>query len=163
MSTQTVPSPELFFETATAFQRTAALKAAVEEALLGRGSLVLVVGEPGMGKTRLVEEAAVYARLRSAQVLIGHCYETGSSLPYLPFVEILESGLAQAAISGRWPPTARIRAGTVGRMTSVVCLRVFGSAGTGRRTRAPVQRRGEGGGPLARLALTPRPGSSIVW
>jgi tetratricopeptide (TPR) repeat protein len=72
----------------------AALKAAVEAAVEGRGSLVLVAGEPGMGKTRLVEEAGVYARLRGAQVLVGHCYETESALPYLPFVEAIRSYVA---------------------------------------------------------------------
>jgi eukaryotic-like serine/threonine-protein kinase len=70
------------------------LKAAVERALEGRGSLVLVAGEPGMGKTRLVEEAAVYARLRGTQVLKGHCYETESTRPYLPFVDAIRSYVA---------------------------------------------------------------------
>ncbi len=65
------------------------LKAAVEAALGGRGSLVLVGGEPGIGKTRLVEEAGVYARLRGAQVLVGRCFEAEAALPYLPFVEAM--------------------------------------------------------------------------
>ncbi|HKN48850.1 MAG TPA: serine/threonine-protein kinase, partial [Actinomycetota bacterium] len=69
----------------------ASLKAAVESSVGGRGSLVLVVGEAGMGKSRLVEEATVYARLRGAQVLIGHCYETEAARPYLPFVEAIRS------------------------------------------------------------------------
>src|SRR3990170_3966667 len=49
------------------------LKDRLEEALSGRGSLVMVVGEPGIGKTRLSEELAVYARLRGSQVLTGQC------------------------------------------------------------------------------------------
>ena len=69
----------------------AALKAAVESSVRGRGSLVLVAGEAGMGKSRLVEEATVYARLRGAQVLFGHCYETEAARPYLPFVEAIRS------------------------------------------------------------------------
>ncbi len=72
----------------------ASLKAAVEGALGGHGSLVLVVGETGMGKSRLIEEATVYARLRGAQVLVGHCYETKSARSYLPFVEALRSYVA---------------------------------------------------------------------
>ncbi len=72
-------------------EELACLKAAVEETLQLRGRLVLVVGEPGMGKTRLAEEAAVYARLRDFQILVGHCYETESSLPYRPFVEAIRS------------------------------------------------------------------------
>ena len=69
----------------------ASLKAAVESSVRGRGSLVLVAGEAGMGKSRLVEEATVYARLRGAQVLFGHCYETEAARPYLPFVEAIRS------------------------------------------------------------------------
>jgi len=64
-----------------------ALKDALEHALSGKGSLAMLVGEPGIGKTRLAEEFGVYAALRGAQVLTGHCYEGEASLPYRPFVE----------------------------------------------------------------------------
>jgi class 3 adenylate cyclase len=63
------------------------LKEALDNALSGKGSLAMLVGEPGIGKTRLAEEFGVYAGLRGAQVLTGHCYEGESSLPYRPFVE----------------------------------------------------------------------------
>ncbi len=63
------------------------LKAALENALSGRGSLVMMVGEPGIGKTRLAEEFGVYASLRGAQVLTGRAYEGEVALPYRPFVE----------------------------------------------------------------------------
>ena len=63
------------------------LKTALDEALSGRGSLRMLVGEPGIGKTRLAEEFAVHAGMRGAQVLSGACYEGESSIPYLPFVE----------------------------------------------------------------------------
>ncbi|MDP9236076.1 MAG: protein kinase [Chloroflexota bacterium] len=65
------------------------LKEALEEMLSGRGSLAMVVGEPGIGKTRLAEEFGVYAALRGARVLAGHCYEGESSIPYRPLVEAL--------------------------------------------------------------------------
>jgi predicted ATPase len=65
------------------------LKDALENALSGKGSLAMLVGEPGIGKTRLAEEFGVYAGLRGAQVLTGHCYEGEASLPYRPFVEAL--------------------------------------------------------------------------
>src|SRR5262249_59271236 len=45
------------------------LRAALEEALSGHGRLMLLVGEPGIGKTRTAEELVTYARLRQAQVL----------------------------------------------------------------------------------------------
>jgi predicted ATPase/class 3 adenylate cyclase len=70
------------------------LKRAVEGALSGRGSLVMVSGEPGIGKTRLAEEASVYARLGGAQVLVGHSYEAESSVSYMPFIEAIRTYVA---------------------------------------------------------------------
>ncbi len=63
------------------------LKEALEDAIAGRGSLAMLVGEPGIGKTRLAEEFAVYARLRGAQVLSGRSYEGAVEAAYSPFVE----------------------------------------------------------------------------
>ncbi|MFQ5472517.1 MAG: protein kinase, partial [Dehalococcoidia bacterium] len=51
------------------------LKAAFEDTLSGRSRLMMVVGEPGIGKTRLAQEFAIYAELRGARVLWGRCYE----------------------------------------------------------------------------------------
>jgi predicted ATPase len=65
------------------------LKDTLEDALSGKGSMVMLVGEPGIGKSRLAEEFGVYARLRGAQVLVGRGYEGDSSLPYTPFIEAL--------------------------------------------------------------------------
>jgi predicted ATPase/class 3 adenylate cyclase len=70
------------------------LKRAVEGALSGRGGLVMVSGEPGIGKTRLAEEACVYARLGGAQVLVGHSYETESAVSYTPFIEAIQAYVA---------------------------------------------------------------------
>jgi predicted ATPase len=55
----------------------------------GRRHVALVSGEPGAGKTRLANEAVVFARLNGAVVLQGGCYEYEASSPYLPFVEAL--------------------------------------------------------------------------
>ncbi len=63
------------------------LKGALDGALSGKGALIFVAGEPGIGKTRLAEEFGVYAGLRGAQVLSGRGYEGESSLPYTPFIE----------------------------------------------------------------------------
>jgi class 3 adenylate cyclase len=68
-------------------EELAEVKAAFDAALGGRGGLVMVVGEPGIGKTRLVEELGAYATMRGAQVCWGHSYEGEVGLPYLPFVE----------------------------------------------------------------------------
>ena len=67
------------------------LKGALEDVLGGRGRLVTLVGEPGIGKTRTSEEVATYAGLRGAQVLSGRCYEGGGAPPYWPWVQAIRS------------------------------------------------------------------------
>ncbi|MBI3325755.1 MAG: ATP-binding protein, partial [Nitrospinae bacterium] len=42
------------------------LRAGLEDALAGRGRLIMLVGEPGIGKTRTANELATYAQLRGA-------------------------------------------------------------------------------------------------
>ena len=70
-------------------EEMAALRTAIDASLGGQASLVMVAGEPGIGKTRLAEEAGVYARLRGAQVLVGRCYEGEAPSPYSSFVEAI--------------------------------------------------------------------------
>jgi hypothetical protein len=68
------------------------LQSSFDAAASGQGSLTMVVGEPGIGKTALCEQLATYVALRGGQALVGHCYEEGSlSLPYLAFVEALRA------------------------------------------------------------------------
>jgi tetratricopeptide (TPR) repeat protein len=68
------------------------LQSAYDAALSGQGSLAMVVGEPGIGKTSLCEQLATYVTVRGGRALVGHCYEEGSlSLPYLPFIEAMRS------------------------------------------------------------------------
>jgi tetratricopeptide (TPR) repeat protein len=68
------------------------LKTAFDNAISGDGSLSMVVGEPGIGKTSLCEQLATYVTMRGGLTLVGHCYEEGSlSLPYLAFVEAMRT------------------------------------------------------------------------
>jgi tetratricopeptide (TPR) repeat protein len=68
------------------------LQSAFDGAMSGQGALLMVVGEPGIGKTALCEQLSTYVTLRGGKTLVGHCYEEGSlSLPYLAFVEALRS------------------------------------------------------------------------
>src|ERR1039458_4179582 len=62
----------------------------LDEALAGRGSMVMIGGEPGIGKTHLVTAILEEARRRGAYTNIGHCYEMEGSPPYVPFIEMLE-------------------------------------------------------------------------
>ena len=68
------------------------LQSAFDGAMSGQGALMMVVGEPGIGKTALTEQLATYVALRGGKTITGHCYEEGSlSLPYLAFVEAMRS------------------------------------------------------------------------
>src|SRR5947209_8636898 len=70
----------------------AGLVAALESAVEGGPSVALVGGEAGVGKTRLVEEAAACARERGAHVLTGSCVELGGEgLPLSPVVDVLRT------------------------------------------------------------------------
>ncbi|SES39268.1 regulatory protein, luxR family [Pedococcus cremeus] len=52
--------------------------------------MVVLSGDAGIGKTRLLSEVAARATAQGWRVLVGHCLgEAGSSLPYLPFTEML--------------------------------------------------------------------------
>jgi len=63
------------------------LKELVDRVIAGQGGVVLVSGPLGIGKTRLLEEAATYARLRGVTVVSGNAYE--SAPPYEPFARAL--------------------------------------------------------------------------
>ena len=61
----------------------------LEEARAGRGGVVMLVGEPGIGKTRTLEEFAETARAQEVLVLWGRCYEGEAARPYGPFAEAI--------------------------------------------------------------------------
>ena len=62
----------------------------LDRAARGRGGLVLIGGEPGVGKTRLVEQLLDTARQQRCLTLTGRCYEMEGTAPFMPFVEIIE-------------------------------------------------------------------------
>jgi DNA-binding SARP family transcriptional activator len=70
---------------------TARLEAALRKALDGAGQLVMLVGEPGIGKTRMAVEFAVSAEQLGAWVYWGRCHEREGAPPYWPWVEALRS------------------------------------------------------------------------
>jgi hypothetical protein len=72
------------------------IRAAIDRALTGHGSVVMLAGGPGVGKTRLAMEMAEYASSVGFRYLVGHCYERDERFPFLPFAEIIESNLAEA-------------------------------------------------------------------
>ena len=54
---------------------------------------MLVGGEPGVGKTTLVKQLIREAEQRGALAVFGRCYESEGTVPYSPFVEMLEQAL----------------------------------------------------------------------
>ncbi len=77
-------------------QEMGELKAALEDTLSGRGRMMTLVGEPGIGKTRTSQELATYAGLRGVKVLWGRCYEEQGVPPYWPWVQAIRSYVRDA-------------------------------------------------------------------
>jgi DNA-binding SARP family transcriptional activator len=67
----------------------AELIAGLDDAFACHGRLFLVVGEPGIGKSRLAEQLTEHARIRGARVLVGRCWEAGGAPAYWPWVQAL--------------------------------------------------------------------------
>ncbi|MFM9627036.1 AAA family ATPase [Streptomyces galilaeus] len=79
---------------ATAFigrdEEIARLSGVLERARAGEARAVLLAGDAGVGKTRVLDETAARAARTGTTVLTGHCVDLGDvGLPYLPFTEIL--------------------------------------------------------------------------
>jgi len=70
----------------------ARLRDLLDAAVAGRGRLVAVHGEAGIGKTRLVMDLADAAARRRAVVLIGRSYETEKILPFGPWIDAFRAG-----------------------------------------------------------------------
>ena len=80
-------------------QEMAELDEVLDDALSGRGRIVMLAGEPGIGKTRLAQELASLAESKGAQVLWGWCYEREGAPPYWPWVQPLRSYVSNTAAS----------------------------------------------------------------
>jgi tetratricopeptide (TPR) repeat protein len=74
-----------------------AIRAVINRARTGQGSIVMLWDGPGVGKSRLAMEMASYASRNGFRCSVGRCYERDEPHPYLPFAEIIENNLAQAA------------------------------------------------------------------
>jgi tetratricopeptide (TPR) repeat protein len=69
----------------------AELLAGLDDAAAGRGRLFLLAGDPGIGKSRLAEEAAARARDRGCDVAWGRCWEAGGAPAFWPWVQALRA------------------------------------------------------------------------
>lgn len=59
---------------------------------IGSGMRVMdLVGEPGLGKTRLVFEFLRTVKTDGTRVILGHCTDIGQQVPFFPFIEIVRN------------------------------------------------------------------------
>jgi predicted ATPase len=72
------------------------LRRMLERVLGGVGRVAMIGGVLGVGKTRIAAEFAAEASARGFFTLIGGCYDRDNALPFNPFVEMLESAMAQS-------------------------------------------------------------------
>jgi eukaryotic-like serine/threonine-protein kinase len=72
-------------------QEITTLRARLNDVVSGQGRLVMVVGEPGSGKTRITEQLVTFARLLGSQVLIGGCYEGEGAPAFWPWMQIIRA------------------------------------------------------------------------
>lgn len=92
----------------------AQIDASLARVEVGVGQLIFLSGEPGIGKTRLAQEVMLRARACGFIVACGRCYESQRSVPYYPFLEVLQSLHAVAPVQHRgrvatdWPLLPRL-------------------------------------------------------
>ena len=67
----------------------------------GVGGMMVVSGEPGIGKSRLLDDLIADARRRGFHVLIGRCHELDTAIPYTPIADALE-GYARTCGLATW-------------------------------------------------------------
>jgi hypothetical protein len=95
------------------------LGVALDEAVSGRGSLMLLAGEPGICKTQLADELTGHAEPFGARVLWGHCWEGGGAPAHRPSFQILGELLREHAgdqSQGRLAGALRARPAEVARL-----------------------------------------------
>jgi predicted ATPase len=74
-----------------------ALRLLVDRTQSGKGQIVLISGEAGIGKSRLVTEAKTYAAAQGFLLLQGQCFPTDRSCPYAPLLDLVQSHFATSS------------------------------------------------------------------
>ncbi len=88
-----------------------ALQESIEAAASGQGGVVLLSGEAGIGKSRLVAELQREASALAFQLLGGQCFPADRSCPYAPLLDLLHAFLAPLSasqIATALGPSARV-------------------------------------------------------
>ena len=74
----------------------ARMRSHLDATMAGSGRIVMIAGEPGIGKTRTASELETYAEERGFQVLWGRCYEEAGAPPYWTWVQPIRSYVESA-------------------------------------------------------------------
>lgn len=74
------------------------LQDAFDSMVSGHGQIVLLAGEPGIGKTRLAEEMANYAGMGGATVLWARCHQDEGTPAFWPWSQIVRSSIRESAL-----------------------------------------------------------------
>jgi DNA-binding SARP family transcriptional activator len=134
----TYPKPTPFLPESYSLGRTPLVGREREYALLARlitetadggsggGHVVLVEGEPGIGKSRLVQEAAGYAGTRGVRTLLTNCYQIEQAMPYQPVIDLVTQILENTL------PEMLARVGE-GALAEIATLMPGGADDAGRR------------------------------
>ncbi len=86
----------------------------LQSALRGRGQVVGISGEPGIGKSRLIMEFRRSASATLASCLEAHCHAYGVAMPYLPIVQLVRGQLGVVDADTPEAITAKVRDGLRG-------------------------------------------------
>ena len=71
------------------------LRQALKDTISGQVRLVLLMGEPGIGKTRTIQELAKHATELGVLSIWGRCYDGEGAPPYWPWIQLLRAFLQQ--------------------------------------------------------------------
>jgi tetratricopeptide (TPR) repeat protein/class 3 adenylate cyclase/tRNA A-37 threonylcarbamoyl transferase component Bud32 len=85
-----------------------ALRDQLQGAIEGVGGLAVVIGEPGLGKTRLLHELRRSVEDERSLLVMGRCDAYGGTTPYMPFVQALRELLFPGITPGEPLPDAQV-------------------------------------------------------
>src|SRR5262245_54861871 len=83
----------------------------LSSAIEGRGQVVGIVGEAGIGKSRLLHEFRASLAGRAVTWVAGDCFSYGASIPYLPVLEVLRQNFALLETDRPEDIVAKVQAG----------------------------------------------------
>lgn len=83
-------------------QELEVIETAVRDASAGQGRIILMAGEPGIGKTRLSHEAVYSAVAAGSRAVEGRCYNREGAPPYWPWIQIVRTLVQQIGSERLW-------------------------------------------------------------